>query len=338
MLDSLYGNAKLKKIINGFAIKKSFPNSLIISGADGSGKHTVAKYIAMTLGCSYGGTEPCGICRNCMKIAENSSPDIINLGLTDGKKSITIDDIRGVREDAFVAPNDLDCKVYIISNAERMLNAAQNCLLKIFEEPPKNVFFILLCESSSALLPTVRSRAPEIRTEIFSDDELKKYIVGVNRLAAELEQTNPKRLMALVRRSHGCVGRINAFLEGSGDDDEISQRGEKLAILLCSGPYTDFLVKMQEYCKTREDAVGIISVILTALRDVISCKRNREEAELMFFSDRNDALSMGGTVSLRTALDIFKTMDEYLDEIDNMNSNVSSSIIALCAEIRRLKQ
>ncbi|MBR6427455.1 MAG: DNA polymerase III subunit [Clostridia bacterium] len=336
MLDFLYGNKKIKTILSGFAGKRRFPSSLIISGPSGSGKKTVAGYIAMTLGCETKGTEPCGVCSSCRKIAENSSPDVVSLGLEDGKKTITVDDIRGLRSDAFIAPNELDCKVYIIRNADKMLASAQNCLLKIFEEPPESVYFLLLCENSSSLLPTVRSRAPELRMEVFSDEELKKIVVSENPAAAEMESANPKKLTSLVRRSCGCVGRIRALLDGDDENDSTSEAGD-LTKMLCQDSFPDFMVKMQEYCSTRESASSVIAGMMAALRDIITCKRNREGAELMFYADRSDAAAMGGTVSLRTALNMFDMLSGCLDELENTNVNVSSSVTALCAELKKLK-
>ncbi|MBO4770726.1 MAG: hypothetical protein J5563_08105 [Clostridia bacterium] len=336
MLDFLYGNKKIKNILSGFSGRRRFPNSLIISGPAGSGKKTVARHIAMTLGCEMQGTEPCGVCSSCRKISEDGSPDVVNFGLENGKKTITVDDIRGLRSDAFIAPNDLNCKVYIIRDADKMLASAQNCLLKIFEEPPESVYFLLLCESSSPLLPTVRSRAPELRTEVFSDQELKKLIVSENKTAAEMESANPKKFMSLIRRSGGCIGRIRALLSGE-DESDFTSEAEELTKMLCQDAFADFMVKMQEYCVSRESASSVISGMMTALRDIISCKRNRDGAELMFYADRSDAASVGGTVSLRTALNFFDRLSVCLDELENANVNVGSSVTALCAGLKKLK-
>ena len=106
---------------------------------------------------------PCGVCRDCRKAEKGIHPDIITVArLTDEKgkprREIYVDQIRDVAADAVVLPNEAECKVYIIRDADTMNAAAQNALLKVLEEPPRFVSFLLVAASASALLETVRSR------------------------------------------------------------------------------------------------------------------------------------------------------------------------------------
>ncbi len=106
---------------------------------------------------------PCGRCRDCQKALKGIHPDIITVARqTDDKgklkREIYVDQIRAVVADAVVLPNEAEHKVYIIRDADTMNAAAQNALLKILEEPPRFVSFILLAVSPAPLLETVRSR------------------------------------------------------------------------------------------------------------------------------------------------------------------------------------
>jgi hypothetical protein len=81
-------------------------------------------------------------------------------------REILVDQIRQMTADAVVAPNEAACKVYIISQADRMNLAAQNALLKALEEPPGHACFILCTTAADALLPTVRSRCVRLAEDV----------------------------------------------------------------------------------------------------------------------------------------------------------------------------
>lgn len=149
-----------------------------------------------------GDPRPCGKCGNCIKMVSNLHPDVMIIEATGKNKTIKIDDIRKVRENAYIVSNEGAGKFYIIKNAEFMTAGAQNSLIKILEEPPKNVTFVLICEFSENLLSTLRSRShifkinsdsKNEKSEIFSlsekivkeslsgrNDKVLEYISGYN--------------------------------------------------------------------------------------------------------------------------------------------------------------
>lgn len=102
------------------------------------------------------------------KINKGICSDIIFVNQKNNKKSIGIDEIRSIKSDIIVKPVECKSKVYIIENAHKMTEQAQNALLKTIEEPPPFVYFILLCDNSEKLLDTVKSRANIIR--LYSND------------------------------------------------------------------------------------------------------------------------------------------------------------------------
>lgn len=117
---------------------------------------------------------PCGCCENCRKAEKGIHPDILTVARqTDEKgklrREIYVDQIRDIVADAAVLPNEAETKVYIIRDAGTMNAAAQNALLKILEEPPRFVAFILVAEAAGTLLETVRSRCV-LRCETGGED------------------------------------------------------------------------------------------------------------------------------------------------------------------------
>ena len=126
-----------------------------------------AERLAAAVQCLSDGPRPCGVCRACRKSSAGIHPDIIRISrLTDDKgkqkKELLIDQIRALALDAVVLPNESERKVYILADADSMNLAAQNAALKLLEEPPKGVYFLLCVTNPARLLPTVRSRCAEI--------------------------------------------------------------------------------------------------------------------------------------------------------------------------------
>lgn len=133
-------------------------HAYVISGPPGSGKRAFADRLAAAYVCSGAGEKPCGICANCRKAKGNIHPDIIRLTIPEGKRSILVEQIRTLRADAYVRPNEAARKVFLIEDAQAMNESAQNALLKVLEDGPGYLSFLLLTENAQQLLPTICSR------------------------------------------------------------------------------------------------------------------------------------------------------------------------------------
>ena len=134
-----------------------------------------AKELASEMLCSGTGKKPCGACRDCRKIKAGVHPDLCFVRRLPNDKGginreILVDQIRQMGADAVVLPNEASGKVYIIEEAETMNENAQNVALKLFEEPPDGVRFILCTTNPEKLLTTVRSRCALIRCNTDTDE------------------------------------------------------------------------------------------------------------------------------------------------------------------------
>jgi len=140
-------------------------HAMILEGPDPEANLALAKKLAQQAVCTAGGRRPCGVCRNCVKAAGGSHPDIAVYGGKGGSRSFHVEEVRQIRDSAAVMPNEAQAKVYILDGADHMTEQAQNALLKVLEEPPSYVIFLLTCGAASSLLPTVRSRAQIFRVQ-----------------------------------------------------------------------------------------------------------------------------------------------------------------------------
>lgn len=152
-------NNSLEKSISAALHSKRFPHAAILEGGSVEDRMKLAQKIAAALVCSSGGTVPCGGCPNCKKAAASSHADILLYTVEDKPKAFKVDYVRDIRSKAYIVPNEADRKVFILENAHTMGVEGQNAILKILEEPPAYVNFILLCSSKSGFLPTVLSRS-----------------------------------------------------------------------------------------------------------------------------------------------------------------------------------
>lgn len=171
--------------------EKKLPHAIIIESTDiEKAYQEVVKSVSILM-CNSDVSAPCGSCNSCIKIANECHPDIKFLFLDKDSKSIKIDKIRYMRQDAYILPNEANYKVYIIKSAEYLTLQAQNAFIKILEEPPEKVIFILLCESTNNLLDTVLSRCVIFRDSTVSDTN--SYKSEINNLSKEIVNLSIQR-------------------------------------------------------------------------------------------------------------------------------------------------
>ena len=119
--------------------------------------------------------EECGECKSCLMLREYGHPDYILFDSAgDG---IKIDDIRGIIKSAYIKPVHSKKKIFYIKDAHLMNTRAQNAFLKVLEEPPKDVMFILTVKNKNLLLETIKSRVALFEVSYDSQDDIVEDIV-----------------------------------------------------------------------------------------------------------------------------------------------------------------
>lgn len=160
--------------LNSLETNGRIPHAIIIEGSDRDKTLDAAKFLSMYAVCTSA-QKPCAVCNQCHK-AQNAAHADIYYAQPEGKSgSYSIKQLRKIIDDAYIKPNEADAKVYILADAENRLSAVQqNALLKLIEEPPKNVVFIFTCENSRNFLITIRSRCTiiRLRSEHSFDEEV----------------------------------------------------------------------------------------------------------------------------------------------------------------------
>lgn len=151
-------NIPAEKAVAAAVKSGRLPHAVIIEGGTAAQRLEFGKKTAAALVCSSFNS-PCGTCPHCIKSAADSHPDVLFYTVEDKPKAFKVDLVREIRGKAHIIPNEADKKVFLLENAHTMGVESQNAILKILEEPPSFVSFIMLAASKSVFLPTVLSRA-----------------------------------------------------------------------------------------------------------------------------------------------------------------------------------
>src|SRR5215207_4154328 len=192
-------------------------HAYLFSGPRGTGKTSTAKVLAMGLNCEKGPTpEPDGTCESCRAIVGNSSLDVLEM---DAASNRGIDEIRDLRDKVNLAPASGRVRVYIIDEVHMLTAEAFNALLKMLEEPPEHVVFVLATTEKHKVLPTIISRCqsfdfrrPSIETLVGKLEEISE---------AEDIEVEPEALTVIAREgrgsfrdAEGLLDQLSSFAEG----------------------------------------------------------------------------------------------------------------------------
>ena len=164
----LVGHQRVLALLARAIAGDTLPPALLLAGPAGVGKRRAALAMAETLNCldlSTGGgfeIDACGTCTSCRRIARGVHPDVVVLEPGD-TGTIKIDEIRDVIGRANYRPFEGRRRAVVVDEAETMMPAAQNALLKTLEEPRPGSVVVLVSSMPDALLPTVQSRCPRLR-------------------------------------------------------------------------------------------------------------------------------------------------------------------------------
>ncbi len=195
-------------------------HAYLFSGPRGTGKTSTAKVLAMGLNCrdSEGPTsEPCGGCESCRAIANNSSMDVLEM---DAASNRGIDEIRELRDRVSLAPSSGRMKVYIIDEVHMLTTEAFNALLKMLEEPPEHVIFVLATTEKHKVLATIISRCQSFDFRRPGVQVLADKLAEI--ASAEEIDAEPEALTIIARAgggsfrdAEGLLDQLASFSEGT---------------------------------------------------------------------------------------------------------------------------
>jgi len=266
------GQDKILSLLDYSLKTNAIAHAYLLVGPQHVGKRTLAVNLAQALNCD-GPELPCGQCRSCQRILEGKHADVIPIGL-DSKTEIGIDDIRGLQRLANLPPYEGKCKVFIIDDAEYLSTEAANSLLKILEEPPQRVVWLLLAAEEEHLLPTVISRCQRLELKPVPSERVQEVLVNSYNVDAD-------KAKLLTQLSHGRLGWALSVL---ANDDILEQRSQRIAKLvsLSTASLEQRFAYAQElasqFSQDRRAGAEIIEIWLDWWRDLVLIKGGCKEA------------------------------------------------------------
>ena len=304
LFDKLYGNEALKSRLIEDIAGGRFIHTCIIEGNKGSGKHTLSRLIAAALQTDLSHRE---------KVLKDISPDVIFMGLRDNRKTIGVDLIRSIKDDAYIRPNESNIKIYIVEDTHTMTTQAQNAFLKLLEEPPANVYFILLCENTSTLLATVKSRAVIYKTQVFTDDELREYITQNYKKAVNIEY--------LIKSANGNIGSVvDNMTAKKSEKNKEKYENIKNTLKYITEKNTAELLLSNTIPEKREEIAEYLETLMTAVRDAVAYKHNAAE-EYSFFINSDDVEAIADTAAVGDLLRIYDILNDVKQKSE-INVNI----------------
>lgn len=166
------GQSHVVDIIKNSIQKGNNSHAYLLVGTRGTGKTTIGRLIAKALNCAKSG---CGICKICTDIQNGVFPDLIEI---DAASNRGIDNIRGLKEQVSYSPQ-YKTKIYIIDECHMLTKEASNALLKVLEEPPAGVVFVLCTTEEDKILPTIKSRCQVHNLFLLSKDAIKLQLLRI---------------------------------------------------------------------------------------------------------------------------------------------------------------
>lgn len=303
--EKLLGQNDVKDRLNRALGSGKLSHAYIFAGERGIGKKTFAREFLTAAMCTAPeGSCACGKCRSCVYLKNGNNPDLLTVTAAEGKTIISVDKIRDdIREAIAKAPNFSAKRVIVVENADTMNEAAQNALLKTFEEPPEYAMIILLCDSLLTMLETVKSRAVIIEFKRNTDGEiLVKYRMLSGGPAGSDDVT--EELVAAY--ADGVMGRIDE-ISGSGDANEKRKRLTELLPGLFEGSI-EAKNKVKEMIDVRNKQYDFVFFsLMSAIRDAMLLTRFGMKTKIINADLREPLFELGngaGYYKLKSALEI----------------------------------
>lgn len=274
MIFPLSENGHIKTALQNAISSNKIPHAIIIEGENGLGKKTLARFIAMAAICT-GADKPCGECENCRLETGSNHPDIIRIRPQEKKKSILVEQIRDMRQEVYIKPHTAERKVYIIEQADTMNASSQNAILKVLEEPPQDVCFILLCENRSSLLPTVVSRCVTFTLYGVSNESGIPIVSKLAKCDADAAE------QALIK-THGNIGRAINTVKKSNKNSPYFVANEFLDLCFKNDGY-QMLKLLHPHCKDRVFFDGFLSELKCGAAERIKeTNKNGKSAKILY--------------------------------------------------------
>lgn len=291
-------------------------HAYILNGPDLSGKMMIAEAFARALLCKKQDPDGCGECRSCRQSDDRNNPDIIYVK-HDKPNTISVDDIRTqLNNDIVIKPYSNQYKIYIVDEAEKMNQQAQNALLKTIEEPPAYAVIMLLTTNADSFLQTIRSRCITLNLKSVKNDVIKSYLMTEKKIpdyqadvcAAFAQGVVGKAIKLASSDDFNELKESALSLIKRLDDIDLYEMGEAIKQI------SDYKLQVQDY----------FDLITVWYRDVLYMKATNDVNGLIFKDEVYDIKKQASKHSYHGIEAIIEALDKAKLRI---NANVNFDLV-----------
>lgn len=325
--DCLGQNDVIQHLIKASSMRTP-SHAYIICGDAGSGKKMLADRFAAALMCEGEGTKPCGSCISCMQTESHNHPDIVYV--THEKSRITVDDIRlQVISDIRIKPYSGDYKIYIIDEADKMNEAAQNAILKTLEEPPEYSVILLLAKSTGSFLQTILSRCVVLRLKPVDPVLIRDFLVK--------QHSIPDYLAGLCA-AFSC-GSVGTAVKYATDGSFSEMKDDVLSIVkhideMKQNEIADYLSTFDNDKDRKASIDEYFDLLRTWYRDILVWKSSGNTDRIMFSTELNDIRREAAARSYENLNSIQAAIDETAARL-NANVNFVTALELLFVAMKK---
>ena len=300
------GNEGLKARLSAQARDRGLSHAYLLAGPAGSGKHTLALTLAEAYLCVGEGEKPCGACSACRKVRQRIHPDVRWIDAP------AVADVRALRKDAYIRPNEGARKVYIIENMHKVGGAAQNALLKVLEDGPQAVVFLLLADEEQRVFETVRSRCETLRLVPVEENAAIAY------LSRRFPDASRDAVTQAVKDGGGYLGRAVRQLEAEQTD--VAAEAQAASYLAC--------LQKRDAMELLEQSVALEALPKEAWPGFLQALEKQLHRRLRETVEKNDRR---GTAQALTYLKIVQTLHAHMEANVGLG-HCAGLLHVLCAE------
>jgi len=309
----IIGNRGVKKILSRALKHKKLSNSLLFAGPEGIGKKETALVVAKALNCLKKSADSCEECLHCKAINNGNFPDV--MVLFPAKEVLKIDQMRLLKDTAYLKPMAGQKRVFIVEEAEKMNDEASNSLLKVLEEPPAFSQIILVTSNPHRIIQTIKSRCQLFMFSPIAKDEIERA------LALKGYGEDKARILSLL-----VSGNLKQALTLEWEEVQ-AQREQAWHLFLAFLRKEKASPHMNQFSSSRtimkEELESVLNILSSFCRDVILIKEGADRDLLLNPDFEEDILKIESSVSLEQAMEILSRIDFAATAIKkNLNVNI----------------
>lgn len=270
----IVGHEQIKEHMQAAIRDKKPFHAYLFQGEEGVGKEALARTFAAGLQCqSESADKPCKECVSCRQMESGNQPDVI--WVTREKASLGVDEIREQLCNTMdIKPFSSPYKIYLVPEAEKMTEAAQNALLKTIEEPPEYGIVILMTSNISALLPTIQSRCLTMEFRPLSTVVVESYV-------KEHCQVPDYQARASAAFAQGNLGKAMRYAKS---EDFIERKDHIISLLrhVEQMDLSEMLAVIKDLGTRKDEVRDYIDLMVLWYRDVLLFKATKDINQLLF--------------------------------------------------------